>query len=106
MIQCCLLVAVGLLLLFSSGILPSFFYLHVHFLELCNLVPKQTNISALTPFERRTYSTSAVEPLLRKGSSKADQVGKRGLVQRLSLGFEQLEANARDSEIQLGMEGR
>ena len=32
--------------------------------------------------------------------------GNVGLVQRLSMGFEQLEANARDTEIQTGVEGR
>ena len=45
---------------------------------------------------------------------QADQVRRRpgggacraGLVQRMSMGFEQLEANARDTQIVLGQEGR
>jgi len=67
-------------------------------------VPKR-NLSNLSS-ERRSYSTSKVEEIKTPRISKSDVLGKKGLVQRLSMGFEQLEQNAKETQIQLGAEGR
>ena len=56
--------------------------------------------------ERRTYSASTVEDIRKPTISKSDVLGKKGLVQRLSMGFEQLDQNAKETRIELGPEGR
>ena len=76
------------------------------FSDLYPLVPKR-NLSGLTPSDRvRPYSTTQVEEIKTPRISKSDVLGKKGLVQRLSMGFEQLEQHAKDTQIQLGAEGR
>lgn len=62
-------------------------------------------MSPLSPAnEDKTLEVSTANVPLR--SHSVTEGSGSGLVQRLSMGFEKLEANARDTEIQLGVQGR
>ncbi len=81
---------------------------HIHtqtLSELYPLVPKR-DLRNMSPSKLRAHSSNMVEDIKTPKISKSDVLGKKGLVQRLSMGFEQLEQNAKDTQIQLGAEGR
>ena len=61
-----------------------------------------TGSAPQSPQKNRSNS----EPQVKLRSHTVSAGSASGLVQRLSMGYEQLEANAKITEIQLGAEGR
>ena len=62
--------------------------------------------SASVSYERIIVPVRVAPPIPTQGRRQSGPAGKSGLVQRLSLGYEKLETHAKESEIQLGTEGR
>ena len=78
---------------------------------VCNLIIANYNITCLPMhFESSAMVTKCSIITGSSPQSSGEEKENRGrsnsMVARLSMGFEQLEANARDTEIQLGREGR